>query len=576
MSQEKDLFTGKIFFRLWIPAILSCIGWALSDIADAVVVGQKMGTVGLAAISLILPVYMIAALFAHGFGIGGSIRFSFLLGKGEPKKAVDTFNYTIQAALMLGILMAVLGNIFMVPLLKVLGTTPEDGELFTSTIKYLRIFISAIPLFFLANIFNYYLRNDDNQKLAGVGSVVGNLVDILFNIVFVVILSFGTAGAALATLVGQVVSVAIYLPGIIGKKHIVQLKRILLDIKYAFKMLKSGLASSVSYLFQLIFMLLCNNILIRLHTQESVAIYDLIQNTSFLVLYLYEGTSRAMQPLISTYFGEYNIKGTKTTLKYGFISGCVLGTAVITVFFLFPQLLCYLFGLEASAFPMAMRAIRIFVVGAFFGGISILICSYYQSLGNEKRSFIFSSLRGFIILIPTTVIFSIIDINYFWWLFPVTEASSLLIILICIFLKKQKIYFDTNRIMSYTIRTSTKDIGTILEATEEFCDRWQATMKQSITVTMTIEELCLAIMKNGFKNDTGYIQIKLIALKDGDFELHIRDTATSFNPFSLHTAKASVDGDFDMDAMGISVIRTKVKDFFYRQYGGFNSLIVKI
>ena len=85
--KNRDRFTGRIFRRMWGPAIISSAGWALSDIADAVVVGQRMGAVGLAAIALILPVYMINCMFAHGLGLGGSVRYSRLLGEGKPGEA---------------------------------------------------------------------------------------------------------------------------------------------------------------------------------------------------------------------------------------------------------------------------------------------------------------------------------------------------------------------------------------------------------------------------------------------------------------------------------------------------------
>ena len=102
--KNRDRFTGRIFRRMWGPAIISSAGWALSDIADAVVVGQRMGAVGLAAIALILPVYMINCMFAHGLGLGGSVRYSRLLGEGKPGEAVDSFNQVVTGALAFSIL----------------------------------------------------------------------------------------------------------------------------------------------------------------------------------------------------------------------------------------------------------------------------------------------------------------------------------------------------------------------------------------------------------------------------------------------------------------------------------------
>ena len=93
--KNRDRFTGRIFRRMWGPAIISSAGWALSDIADAVVVGQRMGAVGLAAIALILPVYMINCMFAHGLGLGGSVRLSLIhISKGEwPEERKEKLEY---------------------------------------------------------------------------------------------------------------------------------------------------------------------------------------------------------------------------------------------------------------------------------------------------------------------------------------------------------------------------------------------------------------------------------------------------------------------------------------------------
>ena len=92
-----DRFTARMFRGLWVPAMLSSLGWALSDMADAVVVGQRLGAVGLAAIGLILPVYMINCMFAHGLGLGGSVRYSRLLSQGKTQEAADRYGLPLLA-----------------------------------------------------------------------------------------------------------------------------------------------------------------------------------------------------------------------------------------------------------------------------------------------------------------------------------------------------------------------------------------------------------------------------------------------------------------------------------------------
>ena len=120
-------------------------------------------------------------------------------------------------------------------------------------------------------------------------------------------------------------------------------------------------------------------------------------------------------------------------------------------------------------------------------------------------------------------------------------------------------------------------MGVILGQVENFCEKWGASQKQTYFVIMTVEEICLLIISKAFEDGhQGYIELTLVALEEPEFELHIRDNARIFNPFDLETARVSQEGDYDMDAMGMLVIKQKAKQFFYRQYQGFNSLIVRI
>lgn len=580
MQKIKDGFTGKMFRRLWTPAMLSSLGWALSDMADAVVVGQKLGGVGLAAIGLILPVYMINCMFAHGLGLGGSVKYSKLMGKGKQDEAERCFGGVFWLAAIFSLATAILGNVFIEQLLGVLGTKASDGELYAATKGYLRILVSATPLFYMSNIFNYFLRNDESQRLAGLGSVVGNVFDIAMNVVFVIFLNLGASGAALATLVGQVIAIGIYLPGFFKKNGGLKFSLPnLSDIKSSFSAFKVGLATSVQYLYQMVFFLITNNLLIRLGGEAAVAIFDVLQNTSYLILYLFEGTSRAMQPILSTYQGEHNLEGRKRVMSLGLRSGLSVGGSLIVLVALFPGLMCSLFGIAGSSFEAtAYTALRLYCAGAVFAGLNILICGYYQACGNEKPSFILETLRGGVILIPMTFLCRLFGLKYFWLLFLLTEVGSLFIFwLTSLGGRYKKAELSPERIYQKTVLSNSNDIIDASHELEAFCERWGADMKQQMLVTMTVEEIGMAILDKGFGGRTdGYIQITAIMHENGLLELHMRDDATSFNPFDMNTQKASADSDFDMDSMGVLVIKNRAKEFFYRRYQGFNTLIIMI
>ena len=543
-----DRFTARMFRGLWVPAMLSSLGWALSDMADAVVVGQRLGAVGLAAIGLILPVYMINCMFAHGLGLGGSVRYSRLLSQGKTQEAADSFHGVLALALLFSVTTAVLGSVFMDPLLALLGTRSTDGALYAATRDYLQILVAATPLFYLSNVFNYYLRNDGSQRRAGAGSVIGNLCDIALNITLVLALDMGTRGAALSTALGQIITIAIYLPGFFGQKHTLRFAlprgRWLVP---ALSALKAGMATSVQYLYQMIFFLVCNNLLIRLGGETAVAVFDVIQNTSYLILYLFEGTGRAMQPILSTYQGEHNRQGMRNTVRLGFTAGLTVGGALIALVELWPAGMCLLFGIAGSASEaLACTALRLY-------GAAVL-------------------------LIPLTFVCYAFGLQRFWLLFLLTEAGSLAVFLLLgLGDRYKKTELPEERIFQRTILSNAEDVMDVCRELEAFCEVWGADMKQQMFSTMTVEELGMAILKHGFQGRTdGYLQLTAIMDESGVLELHLRDDATTFNPFALDTSRASRDEDFDMDGMGVLVIKKRAKEFFYRRYQGFNTLIIKI
>nr|MCR5154190.1 ATP-binding protein [Lachnospiraceae bacterium] len=192
--------------------------------------------------------------------------------------------------------------------------------------------------------------------------------------------------------------------------------------------------------------------------------------------------------------------------------------------------------------------------------------------------YLIETLRGAVILIPAAVGASFLPARFFWYIFPLTEALTFVIYLFLRNVKKYKIEsIARDRVFDGTIFGNADDITRTSQEASEFCEKWEINPKQQYLVTMAIEEIGMSIVTHGMKDmDRGFLQITLIVREDGDVEIHLRDNAVTFDPFSLETSKAGEDGDFDMDAMGVLVIKNKAKDFHYRHYPGFNSISIVI
>lgn len=581
--KNKDPFTRKMFRRLLIPSLFSSVGLALADMADAVVVGHSMGAVGLAAISLCLPFYMIINVLMHGLGIGGSARYSRLLGEGKPEKAVDCFNRIMRAGVLLGLFFAFFINLFMDLVLRLFGAASALPAVYAASRSYLCIIASGAPLFFVSYQMQYFLCSDGSERLAGAGFLLGSAADVSASLLFVLRLDWGIRGAAWATLLGVTVSVFCYLPGILryGDKE----KRLLrfscppFCAKEVLSCLKTGAATSSRHVFQMVFLLIANNALIRMAGEEGVAVFDIVQNASYLILYLYEGTAKAMQPLLCTFHGERNADATGRTFTLGCRSGFLAGGLAACLIAVFPGQVCRLFGMDSAALmAFGSLALRQFGLGSLFAGASLLLETYYQSVDEEGSAFLITCLRGWAVLLPCTILFSFTSLRYFFWLYPVCESISLLVF----FLWRKSTgrdaaVLDKNRVFGATIQGENEDITELTEEIGSFCVQWAAQPRQAYFVMMAVEEICMSIVeKNRQKEKTVALQITLIALPKEEFELHIRDNAESFNPFSLYSARAGEESGFDMDALGMTIVKQQAKDYFYRNYQGFNSLVVRI
>lgn len=227
---------------------------------------------------------------------------------------------------------------------------------------------------------------------------------------------------------------------------------------------------------------------------------------------------------------------------------------------------------------MGALALRLYCLSSAFAGVGILLEAYLQSVERERDAFVLTTLRGCAVLLPVTLLLALAWPHGLWWTFPITEALSLAAYFLWRRLSpRDGGAFPPERVLRRLIRSSTGELGDLSREAEAFCERWEATPRQRYLVELTIEEIGVVIISKAFAaQPDGYIQLTLVACEGGGFQLHVRDNAAGFDPFSLVTEKVGEQNDFDMDAIGMLMVKKQAKSFFYRRYQGFNTLVVSI
>ena len=579
-------FVKRMFYRFLIPSLATSFFLSLSNIVDSLVIGQRMQESGLAAVSLTLPIFMVYNVLDIALSTGGAMTYSQMLGVGNVKKARAHFTQTAALSLLLSLPFVLLGLIGTPLVAWILGAAPEQGEVYRYTLDYAQILLLAAPLFFLNFVFYEFIRVDDGEVRASVGFIAGTVADFTLNFVFVLGLGLGVRGAILATVAGQLISILIYLGHFLHPGHVLQFCRGALQKKELLQSFRLGFAGSSRYILQFIFLLSANQILIRNHGALGVAVFDLLLNVNYVAFSLFDGSLSTMQPLVTTFIGEHHFDAAKSTLKRALVWGSALTAGLLAVIGVFAPQICCAFGVtEAAANHEGTAAVRIFLIGVLFAGWNTLYAGFAQASGHEMLTFLMFLLRNLAVLLPCMFVFSLFGrLSVIWWMYPAAEIISMAVWMLAI--KKTNSSFLDQTEDTHILRTGLgndpKEIGSVIQAVEGFCEKWEASMKQSYYVTLTVEEICSAIILNAFDKqnriaEENYIQLTLVAKENGDFELHLRDNAKSFNPFDMVTKQIlNADSTEGLESIGILMVKQKAKQFFYRRYLGFNVLVITV
>lgn len=569
-------FTGRMFIRQYIPSLIAAVVLSFGDVADSLVLGNSIGYIGLAALAMTMPVCQVFNIIMNALAMGGSVRFSNHMARGRRETARAGFQGVVCVTLLSGLGIALLGNLLMTPLLGLLGASPADGDLFVTAEKYLRILLWGSPVLFLNYVLNDYMKADDLEKQASAAFTAGNIVDIALNIVLVLFLRMGVVGAGLATVAGQAVGVLISLVVIWRRSQVLTLRKLKPDFSEARKSFQIGFSASVSFFYSLVYLLVANNLLIRTTGGLGAAVLDVLLSVSYFMTNLYGAVASSILFVISTYHGERNQNGmrlaVRTGLFYTLVTGLLLGAAVCA----FPEGICRFFGMDDPAGLMVGRdALRIYSLSIPLAGISLLLTNVFEARQQKREALLFTTFRG-VLRILAAVSLALLMPDRFWFMYVLAELLTLLGFGIAHRLKKSPPE-DASRVFQSTIFSSENEISRTSEEIEAFCERWGANPAQRYVAMMAVEEICVATLNSGFHGrKDGFIQIVLVALEEGGFELHIRDNAASFNPLAMELNGKVGDESTNLDALGIMMIKKRAKDFSYRHFQGFNTVIIQI
>lgn len=436
--QLSDHFTYKKLFRFAIPSVIMMIFTSIYGVIDGLFVSNIVGTEPFAAINLIMPILMIVGAFGFMMGAGGTAVVAKTLGEKRNSEANSFFSFIVYVTAALGIILALLGFIFMEPLCELLGA---EGKTLSYCISYGRIVICAMPFFMIQNLFQSFFIAAEKPKIGLAVTVAAGVTNIVLDALFVALFNFGLEGAAIATSMSQ------FIGGVIPIFYFSRKNTSLLHLgstkfcgKVLIKSMTNGSSELMSNISMSVVTLVYNFQLLKIAKENGVAAYGVIMYVSFIFIAIFIGYSISTAPIIGFHYGAKNREELKNLFKKSsaITLGAGLTMSVIAFLCAYPFSLIFV-GDNEELLSMTVRGFRIFSASFIFSGFCIFSSSMFTALNNGPVSAVISFMRtlvyqlAFVILLPM-----FLGLDGIWLSMLLAEALAIITSFIIILIKRKK------------------------------------------------------------------------------------------------------------------------------------------
>ncbi|MGN0405381.1 MAG: MATE family efflux transporter [Bariatricus sp.] len=579
MTYSKEVvdlkFAKSAYWNFLLWGICASLGMTISTFVDALLIGNLVGSQGLAVTNLSTPVFLAYALFGLTLGVGSNVYIGRFLGSSDLEKANRAFHAVLSIGLGISICCLIPALCLRKELLGFLGA---GGELYYLAEQYLLVVFCSAPVFIMYHIFSVSVRTDGDPKLAATASAVVIFTNLTLDILFMKVLNWGIIGASSSLCIAEGLGLIVLLSHFLKKQSLLRLGIVVPSLSEIRNFTVNGFGVGSAYIFQGLVMLVFNMLLLLYGREQGVlqvAVFGVIYTISMAPFAVFDGAGNALAVVTSIFAGERDCDSMIVILRQGMKVAVISGGIFSVLCILFAEQLAGFFGLDLAMVPYAVPAIRIFAVSIMFTGINMVATAFWQAIGRAKLAGAMSTLRNFLLmLLLGGLLIARWQIKGLALTYILVEGiGTLFAAFIHRFRSSYPYISEKYRAVGnvfenhYPIHAeSVEQISSDLDA---ICEKWEISPKQSFFIHFIAEELLLNIIKFGLKESgkERYVAIKL--LENGDeYIIRIRDNVHTYNPFDS-------SGD-EIDNGVLKLITKKAKYYNYQRKLIFNYLYLII
>lgn len=406
---------NKLLLSFALPCVISMLINSIYNIVDQIFIGKGVGTLGNAATNVIFPLVIIFNAVAGLIGNGAAANLSLKLGEGKKEEGGKIIGSAVTISFILALILSVLSYIFLPKLVYMFGCT---NSVYKYAIDYGRIIILGAPFMIIYSSLSQLIRADGSPKYSMILLVIGAIINIILDPIFIFVFHLGVKGGAIATVIGQVVSFIMAIFYLKKVKSVKLNKSSFFIDRSILRTLGLGLSSFITQGTVLALFIFMNNMMTKygVYTKYGadipLSVYGVISKINSLFISTILGISIGAQPIIGYNYGAGNYKRVKETLRKVLIINCVVGICFNIIFFLFPESIVSMFISKTDSNYKLFLEFAVVICHSFLllMGINFLEMTtsiVVQSLGNVKKATMVSFIRQIILFIPLACILCI-------------------------------------------------------------------------------------------------------------------------------------------------------------------------
>lgn len=418
---------SKLLVKQALPATIGILVMSINMIVDTIFVGQWIGVLAIAAITVVLPIAFLISSLGMGIGIGGSSIISRALGANNEQKACLTFGNQISLTTILAITFVIVGNVFSEPLLNLFGA---KGDILPVATDYFSVVIYGVPFLAFAMMGNPVIRAEGKPNFAMFTLLIPAVLNIVLDVIFIKYMDMGMIGAGLATSISFASSGLFVFFFFLSSKS--ELKIIFsyfkLDKKIVREIIELGGVTVIRQGAISLLMIVLNYSLFKYGGEISISIYGIINRVMMFSLSPVLGVSQGFLPVAGYNIGAEKNDRVIETIKKSIYFGSALGTLIFIGILVFKEEIITVFTDDATLIAETPHAMLIVFLVTPVVTMQLIGAAYFQAAGKALPAVILTLLKQGIFLIPLAYILPMFyGVDGVWWSFPIADTLSTIV-----------------------------------------------------------------------------------------------------------------------------------------------------